>query len=228
MNRFKSLLAVFAFSLLVLGLPTFASAQWRDRDRDDDYYGRDRNRDRDNDNYGRNRNRNRDDDNYRRNRNRNRNDDYYGRNRGYNNGYLNSAVKRLKSNSRNFERRLDRELDRGGYGGRRGEDYLNRLAEDFKEAADRLEDRFDNGRNLGRSSNEARQVLNLGEQLERELHRARLSYNVQNDWNRIRQDLRVVSDAYGYNNRTYPNNRRDNRRGNTGTWRDRIPFPLPF
>jgi hypothetical protein len=36
MNRFKNIIALFAFSLLVLALPTIASAQWRDRDRDDD------------------------------------------------------------------------------------------------------------------------------------------------------------------------------------------------
>jgi hypothetical protein len=40
MNRFKNLFTVFAFSLLVLGLPLIASAQWRnDRNNDDDYYG---------------------------------------------------------------------------------------------------------------------------------------------------------------------------------------------
>lgn len=41
MNRIKSLLGVFAFALLVLSLPTIASAQWggnnNRRDRDDNY-----------------------------------------------------------------------------------------------------------------------------------------------------------------------------------------------
>jgi hypothetical protein len=37
MNRLKKYLALGAFSLIVLGLPAIASAQWRDRD--DDYYG---------------------------------------------------------------------------------------------------------------------------------------------------------------------------------------------
>lgn len=42
MNRIKSLLGVLVFSLVVLSLPTIASAQWggnnrRDRDRDDNY-----------------------------------------------------------------------------------------------------------------------------------------------------------------------------------------------
>ncbi|HLM02039.1 MAG TPA: hypothetical protein VK400_13375 [Pyrinomonadaceae bacterium] len=48
MNRFKNLLAAFAFSLLILGLPTLASAQYRD----DDNYGRD-DRYRNNRNYNR-------------------------------------------------------------------------------------------------------------------------------------------------------------------------------
>ena len=35
------LASIFALSLVVLALSSVASAQWRDRDRDDDYYGRD-------------------------------------------------------------------------------------------------------------------------------------------------------------------------------------------
>ena len=39
MNRFRNLIAVFAFSLLILGLPAIASAQWRNdrNNRNDDY-----------------------------------------------------------------------------------------------------------------------------------------------------------------------------------------------
>jgi hypothetical protein len=48
MKSIKNWFALGAFSLLVLGLPAIASAQWRDRDRDDDYgrrggYGRNNN-----------------------------------------------------------------------------------------------------------------------------------------------------------------------------------------
>ena len=45
MKRFTTLASVFALSLIVLALPAVSSAQRRDRDRDDDYYGR-------NDDYG--------------------------------------------------------------------------------------------------------------------------------------------------------------------------------
>jgi len=202
MNRFRNLLTVFAFSLLILGLPTFASAQWgnRDRDDDDDYYGRN---------------------------NDNRNNDNYGRNRNYNRGALRSAIKRLKNRSHEFEHRLDRELDRSRYDDRNREDRLNQLAGQFKDAADRLEDEFGNGRDMNRSADEARQVLSLGEQLDRALRRSRLNYNVQNDWNMIRQDLNTIANAYGYNynNRNNRNNR--NQRTNDD-WRNKIPFPLPF
>lgn len=180
MNRIKSLIALFAFSLLVLALPTIASAQWRDRDRD-------------------------------------RDDDYYGNGR-YNRN-ISSTVRNLKNRSRDFERRLDRELDRSRYDDRRREDNLNDLADRFRRAAADLEDSYDNGRNYNRSQNDARRVLDLGSQLERALYRTRLNRNVQNDWNRIRQDLNVLANAYGYNGR---NNRR------SGDWRNNIPFPLPF
>jgi hypothetical protein len=39
MNRIKQIFAISAFSLMVLALPSIASAQYRDRDRNDDYYG---------------------------------------------------------------------------------------------------------------------------------------------------------------------------------------------
>lgn len=183
MNRFKNIISLFAFSLLVLGVPTLASAQWRDRDRNDDYYGR-------------------------------------------NNRNINSTVRNLKNRSSQFERRLDRELDRSRYDDRRREDSLNELAERFAKAADDLDDAYDNNRDYNRSSDEARRVLDLGSQLDRALSRVRLNSNVNNDWNRIRQDLDVLANAYGYNNNN--RNNRNNRNSRNGDWRNNIPFPFPF
>ena len=62
MNRFKKIIALFAFSLMVLALPSIASAQWRDNNRNnrnDDYYGNNRNNDDYNRNNGRNNRNNR-------------------------------------------------------------------------------------------------------------------------------------------------------------------------
>lgn len=197
MNRFRNLIAVFAFSLLILGLPAIASAQYRN----------------------------------------NRNDDY-NRNSGYNRN-LQGTIKNLKNRSHEFEHRLDRELDHSRYDGRNREDRINQIAEDFANAAERLDDEYDNSRDYNRSQNEVQRVLQLGNQLDRALSRARLNANVQNDWNRIRQDLSVLADAYNsnYNNNNNRNNRnrrsdddynRNRRTSSSGDWRNKIPFPLPF
>jgi hypothetical protein len=197
MNRFKRLITLFAFSVLVLGLPTLASAQWRDRDRnDDDDYRTDR-------------------------RNRNDDDDYRN-NRGYNRN-LQATIKNLKNRSKEFARRLDRESDNNRndrYGNYRYDRrQLTRLAADFKEAADDLNDSYDNRRDTSRSESDARRVLQLGQQLDNELNRARLSRNIQSDWSRIRQDLNILANAYRYNNGNTRN------RNNTD-WRNRLPWPF--
>jgi hypothetical protein len=191
MNRFRNLIGIFAFALLVLSLPAVASAQWRN-DRDDDDYRNDR-----------------------------RNNGSYNRN-------LQATVKNLKNRSNQFERRLDRELDNSRYDDRKREDRLNQLAEDFANAARNLDDAYDNRGDYQNSYDEAQRVLQLGNQLDRVLSRVRLNGNIQNDWNRISQDLNVLANAYNYNNRNNRNNRRNRQGNNNGDWRNRIPFPLPF
>jgi hypothetical protein len=192
MNRFKNLFTVFAFSLLILGLPLIASAQWRTDRNDDDYYGNNRNN--------------------RSNRN------------------LQGTLRNLKNRARQFERQLDRDLDNSRYDGRDREDRLNDMAEEFVGAAEELSDEYENRDDYDRTTDEARRVLQLGSQLDRALSRARLSNNLQNQWNQIQRDLNVVADAYNYNNGNNRNNRnnRTNRTNRNDDWRRNIPFPLPF
>jgi hypothetical protein len=150
-----------------------------------------------------------------------RNDDYYG-NSGYNRN-LQGTIRNLKNRAERFERQIDRELDRSRYDGRRQEDRINDVARDFANAVDRLDGEYDNRRDYNSSRDEAQRVLQLGSQIDRVISRARLSYNVQNEWNRIRQDLQVLANAYGgyYNDN---NNNRRNRRNDNG--RNRFPFPF--
>lgn len=183
---------------MVLALPTIASAQWRDRDRDDDYYGNSR----------------------------------YNRN-------MRATVQNLKNRARNFERLTNRVEDRrddrrdrddrydpwgnrrngGNYGGNYGR--LEDLADRFAKATDDLADEYRNERDYNDSRDEARRVLDIGNQIESELSRTR-NRNLERQWQQIRYDLRSLQNAYGggYNNR-YPTNR-------NGDWRNRVPFPLPF
>lgn len=193
MNRFRKFIGIAVFSLLVLALPSIASAQWRDN----------------NDN----------------NRN-NRNNDRYGNN---NNGYdrnLQSTIKTLKNLSKQFERQLDRELDRSRADGTRREDSLNTLAGRFKDAANDLDDSYDNRRDYNRSADEARRVLSLGSQLDRAVSRGRIARNLQNSWSNIERNLRVLAKSYNYsyNNRDNDDDDYGNRRDNRNNNRRNFPF----
>ena len=205
MNRIKSLVAISAFSLLILGLPAIASAQW-------------------NGGYGGN------------------NGGYYG-NGNYN---IKSTVKNLKNRAKAFEKVTDRNGNRnddddrynngrwGNYGGYGNDNYngnLENLADQFKDATDDLEDAYGNGRNMNNSADEARRVLDIASQIDREVYNTRGNGAVQGQWNSMRQDLNMLANAYGYNggyNNGYPNRNNRNNRNRNGNWRNNIPFPLPF
>ena len=198
MNRIKSFIGIAAFSLVVLALPSVASAQWGGygNGRNDDYYGNNR--------YNRNiqatvrnlKNRAR---NFERSVDRwdDRRDDRRGGNWGgwgNNNGYYNGN--------------------------------LENLADNFKRAADDFSDAYGRGRNMNNSADEARRLLDIGRQIDQQLYNSGRNSRLQNEWGQIRYDLQVVADVYGYGgyNNRYPNPR-NNRNGD---WRNRIPFPLPF
>lgn len=195
MNRIKNLIAFGAFSLLLLGLPAIASAQWRDRDRDDDYDRGNRG------GYGRN-------------------------NGGYYNQNLNNVIRNLERRASRFEDQMDR-VDRGGRG--RG-DNLERLSDDFVNAAKRLNNRYDDRGDFNRSRNEAQRVLSIGSEISRSIgynngRRSGYGYGGYGEWNGIENDLRVIANAYGlYYDGGYNNNRgggRRNRGGGGGGW---FPF----
>ena len=192
MNRITRFFTVAAFALMILALPTVASAQWGGRDRDDDYG---------NGRYNRN---------------------------------IRGTLQSLKNRARNFEqatnraedRRDDRRNDRddarwggiwNGNGNRRGGNVgrIEDLADRFRRATDDLADSYGNGRNLNGSRDEARRVLDIGNQIENELRNLRGGRNLDRQWSQIRSDLNVISSVYGggYNNRN-------------SDWRNRIPFPF--
>jgi hypothetical protein len=116
----------------------------------------------------------------------------------------------LKYKARNFENQLDQ--DRSNRGNRN----LENLSDKFKNAVDDLADDY-NDRDGG--YDEARKVLAIGQQLDREIARTRVGRGVRNQWSSIENDLRTLARAYntGYNG----NN------GNRGTIGDifrRLPF----
>lgn len=199
--RRKLIPTIFAVALIALCLPAMAAAQGSY-----DPYGGDNGRGRDD---------RRDD---------RRNNDRYG---NYDQRRLRESVKRLDNLSGDFKRHLDSALDRSRYDDSRREDRINDVAKEFRNATDNLKDRYDDGRNLNRSSGEARRVLQLGGRIDGFMRRNQLDGRVESDWSRIRQELNVVAYAYGLNmsdfddgnyrnndNRDYRRNDNDRRRGN--------------
>jgi len=173
---------------------------------------------------------------------RNRNDDYrrngnYGR---YDERYLKDSIHRLDRLAKNFERDLDRDLDHSREDGTNHEDRVNSEARDFRNAVGNLKSRLGNGRDLNRSSNEARRVLQEANRTERVARHHFDNSRLASEWSEIRRELQVISDAYGlsyggYNNGGYyPNGRDDdsgrydpnnNRNRNNNDWWRRIPWP---
>jgi len=189
MNRIKNLLAVSIFSLLILGIPSLASAQSRDRDYDDgdNRYG----------NYG----------GY---NNGGYNNGSYGNSR--------SAIRDLKRHARDFQRQLDRDLDNSRYNGSRREDQMNQLAERFKDAVNDLNNNgYNNDRN-NRNNSEIRRVFDLANQIDRMISRSNISSNSRSIWSSVRNDLQALgynNRRGGWNNGGYGNGNGGN---NTPRW----------
>lgn len=171
---------------------------------------------------------------YGRNRDRDygRNDGSYGR---YDDRALRDAARRVNDRSKDFQRRLDSALDNSRYDNSRREDRINDTAKEFRNAAGNFKDRVGDGRNQNRGADEARRLLQLGSQIDRFVQRSQLDSRSASDWSQIRQDLRLIANAYGFNfsggydggYRRDDDYRRDdrNRRRDNNPWWQRIPRP---
>jgi hypothetical protein len=157
---------------------------------------------------------------------RNRDDDYNRRNGRYDERYLRDSIHRLDRLAKDFEREVDRTLDRSRRDGTRREDQINAEARQFRSAVGDLKSSFGNGRNMDRSRDEAQRVLQEARQLERVGFGRGNNGRLGSLWSEIRRELNVISNAfgsYGYND-DYRNDRR-NRNNNDNDWWRRIPWP---
>lgn len=151
----------------------------------------------------------------------------YGR---YDERALRDSVHRLDRLAKDFERNMDRALDRSRANGSQREDRINEQVHQFRDAVGDLKSRVGNGRDLNRSADEARRVLEEGQQLDR-VARTRWNDNrLSSDWSQIQRELRFISEVYGFrynNSRDDDWRRRDDRnnRNNNDDWWRRIPFP---
>ncbi|HVF55308.1 MAG TPA: hypothetical protein VM934_04110 [Pyrinomonadaceae bacterium] len=204
-NRRFTVLSLIAIAFAAFLLPADASAQsiWdRVRERARDEAQRDRD-------YGR--------------------DDRYGRRSGrisdYERRTLRDTARRLSNRSRDLQRDVDRLLDNSRYDDTRREDRVNDDVRRFRETADRFRDRAGDSNDLNRSAGEARQLLDAASRVSNYLRRLRLDSRTSNEWAQIRNDLRTISDIYGFRFRDFDDygrdddyDRRNRRRDNNSRW----------
>jgi hypothetical protein len=159
-------------------------------------------------------------------RDRDRDRGGYGR---YDERALRDSVHRLDRLAKDFERNMDRALDHSRVNGSRREDQINDQVHQFRNAVGDLKSRIGNGRDLNRSADEARRVLQEGQDIERAASRTRgFDNRLWSDWSQIQRELRFISDVYGfrYNGGGYGrDDRNDRNRNSNDDWWRRIPFP---
>ena len=109
---------------------------------------------------------------------------------------LRATIVNLKNNAGRFENRVDHEKNDYRWGIYRNSGRLEDLTDKFATATKRLEREYDDRRDYNDSYDEVRRVLSIGQQVDYEISRTRVSSSLRSDWNRIEADLRVLASAY--------------------------------
>jgi hypothetical protein len=150
---------------------------------------------------------------------------------GRDNRYVRDSIQRLDRLAKDFEREVDRDLDHDRReNGTRHEDRMNNEAQDFRRAVGDFKSAFGNGRDLNRSADEAQRVMRQASVTERATRHHFDNYRVSSLWSQIRNELNVISNAYGYRGSIYGNDdygrgRRDDNRNNVPWWQRLPGFP---
>ncbi len=125
-----------------------------------------------------------------------RQDRYPDNNRGrYDDRGVRDSVHRLDRLAKDFERDMDRALDRSRANGSRREDQINEQVHQFREAVGDLKSRVGNGRDLNRSADEARRVLEEAQQIDRVARPRWYDGGMVSQWSQIQQELRYISNV---------------------------------
>lgn len=154
--------------------------------------------------------------------------DRYPDDRRYDGRALRDSVHRLDRLAKDFKRDMDRALDRSRMNGTRREDQINKQVHTFRDAVGDLKSRVGDGRDLNRSADRARRVLEQGQLVDRVARPRWFDGGMVSQWSQIQQELRFISNVYGFRydggyGRDDDRRRRNDR--NRDDWWRRIPFP---
>lgn len=117
-----------------------------------------------------------------------------------------SLLARIETRTNNFQRQVDRDLDRGQRDGTYSEDSLNQLIADFETSTDTLRNNFSGRRS---TAADVQDVLGRAVMVDRIMRDNQMSRASENSWTQIRTDLDTLAGYYrvasNWNSTGFPN-----------------------
>ncbi len=111
-------------------------------------------------------------------------------------------LEQLKKDTGKFRKSLDSSLDRSRLNGTNREDDINKFLKDYEDATERLYSRFKDNKSV---SSDVEAVLDGAVQIDSFMGRQSLRGRAERDWDKVRQDLRQLADAYNVTWRWWTN-----------------------
>lgn len=103
---------------------------------------------------------------------------------------IQQLLDRIERHADRFRGTLDSTLNRSPLDGSDREDRINEFVGDFKEATERLRERFDKRQRIAA---DVREVIAQASRIDNFMRRRRLDERVQRDWGNLRQDLNELA-----------------------------------
>jgi len=113
----------------------------------------------------------------------------------YNRGQVDGFVQQLETSSDAFRNDFSRQVDNSNLGGSTKR-QLKSYAEQFENAVDRLRSRFDSDDSWWESRNEVQAMISNSQNLNSTMNSASFRRNLERQWNRLRNDINKLADAY--------------------------------
>lgn len=111
-------------------------------------------------------------------------------------GNVRDVIRDLESDTDRFKSSLDSALDHSRLNGSRTEDEINEYVKRFEEATNRLRDRAEDRQ---AAPGLTRQVLARGRAINMFMRSHRLGGEAESDWDKVRNDLNRLANAYNVN-----------------------------
>lgn len=113
----------------------------------------------------------------------------------YSRSQVDDFVRQLEDSSDTFRNDFRREVANSNLGSSTKRTY-NNYAEQFENAVDRLRNRFNSNDSWWESRNEVQAMVSNGQNLNTTMNNAAFRRRIENQWNRLRNDVNKLADTY--------------------------------